>query len=256
LASLTALTHLDLYNAAVSDRGLYKLAPLAACLTQLALGGDGECDDAELIAISSLTALTHLEMVHYEFTRYGDGDGASEEGLRALSSLTGLVHLEFDLTMFDNSDESWRALSSLTAVSHLHLVQRSFNDEGANALTCLTALTHLDLGDDLGYHFRRCSPELYVSDESARALASLVRLTYLNLSGSNMSDEGVRALCSLTALTHLDSSRVRPLSDEVVGALCSFTSRSKLHLHGTRVSDEAWSVFGNSPTCVECFERK
>jgi len=105
LAPLTALTHLSLFGTHVSAEGLDLLAPFAAHLTHLVLGGvrgeEGDIyGDPEMIAVSSLTALTHLEM------RYsGGGDFVSEEGLEALSSLTGLLHLELDLRHFDNGDE-------------------------------------------------------------------------------------------------------------------------------------------------------
>jgi hypothetical protein len=210
LAPLTALTHLDLYDSAVSDQKLRLLAPLAARLTHLVLGGDtGDCGDRELIAVSSLTALMRLEMIHL----WGE-ERTSEEGLRALCSLTGLVHLELSSFYFEESYESWRALSSLTAVSHLRLMLNSFSDEGAKV--CLTTLTHLDLGDEFGEGYdERIASDFHVSAEGARALGSLVRLTYLDLNGG-FNAEGVRALCSLTALTlraaleAADSDRVVP----------------------------------------------
>jgi hypothetical protein len=72
-------------------------APLAAHLTHLVLGGEGDYGDPEMIAVSSLTALTSLEML-YNGERHRNGHPFfSEEGLGALSSLTGLVHLELDL---------------------------------------------------------------------------------------------------------------------------------------------------------------
>eukprot|EP00242_Pyramimonas_sp_CCMP2087_P007532 CAMPEP_0198215314 /NCGR_PEP_ID=MMETSP1445-20131203/48865_1 /TAXON_ID=36898 /ORGANISM="Pyramimonas sp., Strain CCMP2087" /LENGTH=482 /DNA_ID=CAMNT_0043890983 /DNA_START=141 /DNA_END=1587 /DNA_ORIENTATION=- len=80
LAPLTALTHLSLFGTHVSAEGLDLLAPFAAHLTHLVLGGvrgeEGDIyGDPEMIAVSSLTALTHLEM------RYsGGGDFVSEEG--------------------------------------------------------------------------------------------------------------------------------------------------------------------------------
>jgi Leucine-rich repeat (LRR) protein len=249
LAPLTALTRLDLDHTAVSDQGLNFMAPLAAGLTHLVLGGEySTYGDPEMMAVSSLTALTRLEML------YGgdDVEFVSEEGLEALCSLTGLVHLELNLRNFDNSDESWRALSSLTALSHLNLTTYAFSDAGAKAMACLTALTHLDLG--CIQEFDRNPSEFDVSDEGARALATLVRLTCLNLSSSQLSEKGLGALCSLTALTDLDLSRVYLYSDsspstvflEVVGALCSFPSLSKLLLGDANFSLEELSTLKNS----------
>jgi Leucine-rich repeat (LRR) protein len=243
LAPLTALTHLDLRNSAVSHQGLQSLAPLAAHLTHLVLGGEGEYGDPDLVAVSSLTALTRLEMLYV-----GEVEGATEEGLRALSSLTGLVHLEMDLVFFDNSDASWRSFSSLTAISRLHLVLHFFSEPVARALTCLPALTYLDLGDENG-NYDRHIPNFLVSNESARALASLVRLTYLDLSGFQLNDYGVGALGSLTSLTYLDLSRlksVRPISgDAVVALLGCLPLLSLLHLLDANMSAEAVSVLKN-----------
>ena len=56
------------------------LVPLTTHLTHLTLGGEGEYGDPEMIAVSSLTALTHLEMVYHP--SLGD-EFVSEKGLRA-----------------------------------------------------------------------------------------------------------------------------------------------------------------------------
>ena len=92
LAPLTALTHLDLKASLVSAQRLSLLAPLAARLTCLFWSWMGDYGDPEMIAVSSLTALTRLEMLYF-----GDEDCISEDGLGALSFLTSLVHLELDL---------------------------------------------------------------------------------------------------------------------------------------------------------------
>jgi Leucine-rich repeat (LRR) protein len=250
LAPLTALTQLHLDFTAVSDRGFNLLWHLSAHLTHLVLGGEGGYGDPDMIAVSSLTALTRLEMLYNGDGRSNGDTYSSEEGLEALSTLTGLVHLELDLQVFDDNDEGWRALSSLTAVSHLHLGLTSFSDEGANTLACLTALTYLDLS---GNRIERNANDFIVSDRGARALASLVRLTYLDLSGSQLHEEGLRALCSLTALTHLDLSFVQfvcPLGNSALAALLllqgSLPSLSKLCLGYTNLCDEALDVLENS----------
>jgi hypothetical protein len=101
LGPLTALTKLHLDFTPVSDQGLDLLAPLPAHLTHLILGGEGDNGDPVMIAVSSWTALTRLEMLYS-----GCEDFVSEEGLGALSSLTGIVHLELDSREVEASDES------------------------------------------------------------------------------------------------------------------------------------------------------
>jgi hypothetical protein len=90
LAPLAALTHLELENTVVTDRGVRLLAPLSAYLTHLHLSGE-ECGNPELIAVCFLTALTRLEMLK-ENNEDEDEDLSggmfSVEGMRALSSLT------------------------------------------------------------------------------------------------------------------------------------------------------------------------
>jgi len=277
----------------VSQQGLSLLAPLAANLTCLILAPVGN-GDAELLALSSLTALTRLELSFF----YGV---VTAEGMGALSFLTRLVHLDLEVQNVATSVENWhleiwQALSSLTAISRLKLQWLTVSDAGVNALARLTALTHLDLGG--GHNFT-------LSDENARALSTLARLTYLDLSGAPLSDEGVRALCNLSALTSLDLTHavttlsdetadalasltgltyldlsaaaisdegvralcnlsaltsldlthaVTTLSDETAGALCTLTSLCKLRLYGVTMSKEAQSLLENSPTDLDMDE--
>jgi len=170
VALLTALTRLDICRTAVSHQGLDLLAPLAACLTHLSLSGhaytrhvhgDLYYGDAEMVSVSALRNLTRLEMLNCQH-----GAGISQEGLGAVSSLTCLVHLELDLRYFDNSDEGWRSFSSLTALSHLRLLLSSFSDEGENTLASFTALTHLVLGDETEIYYTS-PPEFDMSDVGA-----------------------------------------------------------------------------------------
>jgi hypothetical protein len=60
--------------------------------------------DPEIMAVSSLTALTSLEMLYNGEYHMNGHPFVSEESLGALSSLSGLVHVELDLQQFDNNE--------------------------------------------------------------------------------------------------------------------------------------------------------
>jgi hypothetical protein len=142
---LPALTHLQLNHTAVTHRGVSALGRFRLTGNQITHLAFQNCGDSELLAVSSLTGLTRLDMYDCRLLGYGGlhTHRVSEEGMSHLSCLTRLTHLELEN---EDSEEALVHLSSLTALSHLRLHNPCYGDEGMRALACLTNLTHLEYG--------------------------------------------------------------------------------------------------------------
>jgi hypothetical protein len=127
--------------------------------------GEGFSEEG-MRAMTFLTGLIHLELANAH----------SDEALIAISSLTTISHLQLREPCY--GDEGMRALARLTTLTHLDIgddflhneigyeeYNMHLSDQGARALRSLVRLTHLDIRG------------IAISDERMRALSSFTALT-------------------------------------------------------------------------------
>jgi Leucine-rich repeat (LRR) protein len=146
-----------------------------------------------------------------------DGMAALLEGFPALE----YVSLHFELI----TDEGLRRLCSKPSLTILRLTGTSITDAGLRHLPNLPLLWNLTLPAQIG-------------DEGLAHLQGTKSLTCLYLAGCDrITGDGLRTLASLPALTEIMLNNT-PLTDEDLMLLADSTTLRKLHLRGTKVTQD------------------
>ncbi|KAK9917700.1 hypothetical protein WJX75_007317 [Coccomyxa subellipsoidea] len=238
LASLTAITGLQLSRTLVADSGIFALRSLSR-LQCLGLAG---CSGISNGAVGSVSALTSLEELNLEWCT------VSVKGLSHLSTLTKLTSLNVAYTTA--GDGALAAWTSLTNLRTLNLDSCPVSDRGLQHISELTNLEDVNLSDTAitdqgmlaiaplkGMQRLNLSYTAGVGDLGLATVARLTAMTELHLDGRSFTDIGLRTIAPLTRLRHLDLFGAR-ITDAGCVHLRPFRQLERLEICGGGVSDE------------------
>jgi len=141
LGALPELQHLDLYQTAITSRGLWHF-PKYAGLRNLCLGNNA-IDNLD--GLAGMTQLRELSLIGMHVYHAGGGDEwpLTDAGTAALSTLTGLEAL--DLRYNPITDVTLERLAGLTNLRKLELAETNITDSGLFHLRNSKNLEYLDL---------------------------------------------------------------------------------------------------------------
>lgn len=225
LASLPALTHLDLSETRITDHGLRQLksAPGIA---------DLNLRYAELITdqgISALKSWKHLARLNLEGTKITDS------ALQQLSSLSSLEVLNIGSVQV--TDAGLEALTSLVNLKELTLGGDKLTDTGLQSLRQLPGLRLLDLG---GIQRSDSGPwSVSFTEPGLEAIATLKVLRELRLQGTLIGARGLETIRNLSQLELLDLHDCRQVGDDAVPVLTAMRTLQWIDLTGTSISTTA-----------------
>lgn len=135
LDGLTALNHLAIVDAPITDEGLKHLRGLLN-LSDLELVDDEKVTDAGCASLRGLTALYHLSL---------NGDRIGDAGLEQLEGLTGMSILDLQFTKV--TDAGLGHLREMKALTWLLLHGTKVSDAGLADIKGFPLLNLVDLGD-------------------------------------------------------------------------------------------------------------
>jgi Leucine Rich repeat len=201
----------------------------------LNLPGNCSVTDADLLYLTRLTSLRHLELNDPRITDAGlsalkdmtrlkflrlSGTQVTGAGLSSLRAMHGLQSLHLARTRVDDLS----AIGHLTLLTTLDLAHTPIDDKGLAPMEGLLAL------DELRLNSSRVTSACYAS------LKHLSKLNGLSLRDTRVGDEGSAALAELKALMRLDLDGTR-ITDNALAHLAGMSKMNSLSLTGTAITD-------------------
>ncbi len=222
LATLPALSRLDLSLTRISDHGLRELRD-APAITDLNLRYAELITDEGLLAVRSWH---HLRRLNLRGTKVTDMTLQHLAGMNTLASL--------DIGFVQVTDVGLDQLTYLPNLTELTLGGDKLSDVGLQALRQLTGLTDLDLGGA-----QRTDSGLWsvsITDSGMEAIASLRNLRHLRLNGTSISGRSLEKLKQLNMLQRFDLQDCKHVGDDAIPTLSSIPSLRVIDLTGTQVT--------------------
>jgi Leucine-rich repeat (LRR) protein len=224
LATLPALTHLDLSLTRISDHGLRSLKD-APSITDLNLRF------AELVTDEGLTIVRgwkHLKRLTLRGTKITDST------LDHLAEVTSLEVL--DIGYVQITDVGLDRLTSLVHLKELTIGGNKLSDTGLLALRQLSNLSYLDVSG-----FQRTDSGLWsvsVTGSGMDSITTLAKLRRLRMNGTLVSARTLEKLKGLKQLEELDLQDCTHVSDDAAPLLASLPGLRVLDVTGTSMTPQ------------------
>ena len=226
----------------LSNEKLLALSSLTG-LTSLELNGTNLTDELvqTMVSLDGLQGLTSLNLTHSYYIK--------AEQLRAVSTLPELTTLNLSWIRHWLKDGVIQPLAAFTRLTSLDISEcSSVTKQGLQAVSGLTGLKSLNLEQTVADGLRTVSCltgltflNLSQSKESSEALRGVGGLTRLNtlylVNSQGVDDEVLRAATNATGLTSLDLKHCSNITGQGLRALSCLTGLADLDIRDTR---QAW----------------